>query len=27
MLNTIVRLCKQYQSNINEKIIDSISKK
>ncbi|EHG7530903.1 TPA: DUF4765 family protein [Escherichia albertii] len=27
ILNTIVRLCKQYQSNINEKIIDSISKK
>ncbi|MCQ8986359.1 DUF4765 family protein [Escherichia albertii] len=27
ILNTIVRLCKQYQSNINEKIINSISKK
>ncbi|EFK4447987.1 DUF4765 family protein [Escherichia coli] len=27
ILNTIVRLCKQYQSNTNEKIIDSISKK
>lgn len=27
ILNAIVRLCKQYQSNINEKIIDSISKK
>ncbi|HEB1113608.1 TPA: DUF4765 family protein [Escherichia albertii] len=27
ILNTIVRLCKQYQSNINEKIIYSISKK
>lgn len=27
ILNTIVRLCKQHQSNINEKIIDSISKK
>ncbi|EHL7220499.1 DUF4765 family protein [Escherichia coli] len=27
ILNTIVTLCKQYQSNINEKIIDSISKK
>lgn len=27
ILNTIVTLCKQYQSNINEKIINSISKK
>ncbi|MCQ9017690.1 DUF4765 family protein [Escherichia albertii] len=27
ILNMIVRLCKQYQSNINEKIINSISKK
>ncbi|MCV3255096.1 DUF4765 family protein [Escherichia albertii] len=27
ILNTIVRLCKQYQSNINEEIINSISKK
>lgn len=27
ILNIIVRLCKQYQSNINEKIINSISKK
>lgn len=27
ILNTIVRLCKQHQSNINEKIINSISKK
>ncbi|END4508248.1 DUF4765 family protein [Escherichia coli] len=26
ILNAIVRLCKQYQSNINKKIIDSISK-